>query len=112
MTICDRYEIAIVLFPFTDVAVQRGRPALVLSNRTFNEAHGHSILTMITTAVHSRWPTDHLIGERQAAGLKTASVIRWKVFTLQNVLISRRIGALAASDRRAVEAGLKRVLCS
>jgi len=110
MTICDRFDVVVVLFPFTDVAVQRGRPALMLSNRAFNTAHGHSILAMITTAAQSSWPTDHIIGALPAAGLRVASVVRFKVFTLSNALISRQIGTLAPADRQGLDAALDRIL--
>ncbi|MGH6816431.1 MAG: type II toxin-antitoxin system PemK/MazF family toxin [Hyphomicrobiaceae bacterium] len=110
MTICDRFDVVVVLFPFTDVVVQRGRPALVLSNQAFNNAHGHSILAMITTAAQSSWPTDRAIGTLSVAGLKTASVVRFKVFTLSNALISRQIGTLAPADRQGLDAVLSRIL--
>lgn len=64
---------------------------------------GASVLAMITTAARSRWPSDVAIADLAAAGLPRASFVRLKLFTLENVLLARRIGALAAPDRRRVE---------
>ena len=57
---------------------------------------------MITTAVHSRWDHDVTIGDLESAGLQRPCIIRWKIFTIPNQSILKRIGALGASDRVAV----------
>lgn len=106
MTTCDRFDVVVVPFPFIDSRRARPRPALVVSVRAFNAAHGASVLAMITTAARSQWPSDVAIGERAAAGLTAASVVRLKLFTLENELIARRIGALAAADRARVASAL------
>ena len=48
---------------------------------------------MITSS-HTDYPTDVEIGRWQGAGLDTASKVRFKLFTLDNGLIVRKIGAL------------------
>ncbi len=58
---------------------------------------------MITSAQHSRWPSDILIASGDASGLSHASLIRWKIFTLSNDIVIRKAGvlddrALAISD--------------
>jgi len=96
--LCDAGDVVVVPFPFVDVAADKRRPAVVLSRRAFNEAHQHSICTMITTAARSHWPSDIPIADIAAAGLPRACVVRWKVFTLPNAIILRRAGALAPDD--------------
>jgi mRNA interferase MazF len=49
-------DVAIVPFPFTDIALAKPRPALALSFRTANEESGNTIFAMITTAAQSHWP--------------------------------------------------------
>lgn len=105
MTICERFDVVVVPFPFIDSAEAKTRPALVLSARAFNIAHGASVLAMITTATHSRWPSDIAI-DHAAAGLRASSVVRLKLFTLDNGMIARRLGALAPADHSAVDAAL------
>lgn len=109
MTICERHDVVVVPFPFIDSSDTKTRPALVLSSRAFNAAHGASVLAMITTAARSRWPSDIAI-DHTAAGLRAASVVRLKLFTLDNGMIARRIGTLAPPDRTTVGAALTNCL--
>jgi mRNA interferase MazF len=95
----ERFDVVIVPFPFSDRQATRRRPALVVSDQGFNRTHGHVILAMITTARDRSWPSDTEITDRNAAGLKARPVVRLKLFTLDNDLLVKRIGALAEADR-------------
>ena len=99
-----------VPFPFVDSAETKHRPALVLSNEEFNRTHEHVVLAMITSAKHSSWSTDTLIGDIAGTGLKVPSVIRFKFFTLDARLIAGSLGCLGSSDWNAVRTKLKLVL--
>jgi mRNA interferase MazF len=96
--ICDGWDVITVPFPFTDRAAQKRRPALVSSRRVFNR-HGHTIMAMITS---SRLPNDVALARPEACGLSRPCAVRLKIFTLDNRLIPRRIGALAEEDRSRV----------
>lgn len=100
--ICDHWQVAAVPFPFMEKPAVKRRPALVISNRSFNAANDHTIMAMITTAKLDRWPNDYLIAKPGEAGLQTDCYVRWKVFTLPNSLIVRIIGELADEDREAL----------
>jgi mRNA interferase MazF len=106
----QRWDVVVALFPFTDVEVRKPRPVLVLSDRVFNETHGHFIAAMITTGADSRWPSDHPIADLAACGLRHASVVRWKLFTLPAIIATRRIGVLSSADRRAIRVAMDRHL--
>ncbi|NEU13947.1 type II toxin-antitoxin system PemK/MazF family toxin [Methylobacterium sp. BTF04] len=110
MTGFERFEVLTALFPFVDVPVRKPRPVLVMSTGAFNTLHGHVIVAMITTGAESQWPSDSVILDLAAAGLKHRSVIRWKVFTLPISAIGRRIGTLAHGDRLAFEAACRTTL--
>jgi mRNA interferase MazF len=101
MTICEPGDIAIVPFPFTDIAVAKPRPALALSTKSMNEASGHTVFAMITSATRSHWPQDVALADAADAGLRAASLLRAKLFTLDNRLISRKIGRISRRDRAA-----------
>lgn len=109
-TICEAGDIAIVPFPFTDIAVAKPRPALVLSAEKANGETGNTILAMITTAARSHWPTDVPLADAEASGLTAASLVRLKLFTIDNRLVARKIGALSARDRKAVRTMLRSVV--
>ena len=107
----EAFDVVVVPFPFTDRAATKRRPALVLSDRAaFNAGIGHAVLAMITSASHSDWPLDVPIADLHAAGLTSASVVRMKLFTLDERLILRKAGSLAAVDRKAVVAALRKLL--
>ncbi len=108
--ICDFGDVIVVPFPFVDVAAEKRRPSLVLSHRTFNTSHGHSICAMITTGARSKWPSDVAIEDLQLAGLNRPCVIRLKLFTLPNDTILRRAGHLGARNRDTVVAAARDVL--
>jgi mRNA interferase MazF len=103
-TVFDRFALVVVPFPFLGER-PRPRPAVVVSTRAFNEASGHSVLAMVTT--QAAWPTDHVIRELRPTGLPVASVIRLKLFTLDNRLIARRIGALSEIDAAGLDLALR-----
>ncbi len=103
--ICNRFNVVVVPFPFTDRPVTKKRPALVLSNADFNGSN-HSILAMITTKYYPPWPGDSKIQDYETAGLKAPCLVRFKLFTLDNRLILKKIGHLTPNDANQVDAQL------
>lgn len=107
----DAFDVVVVPFPFTDRATSKRRPALVLSDgEDFNRPVGQAVLAMITSAKNSDWPFDVEIQDLDAAGLPSASIVRLKLFTLDQQLILRKAGSLADPDRVEVREALRRVL--
>ena len=78
----------------------------MLSGQSFN-AHGHSVLAMITTKADPAWPGDTRVRDPHAAGLAATCLVRLKLFTVDNRLLVRRIGGLAAADAERVERELR-----
>jgi mRNA interferase MazF len=110
MVICEAGDVAIVPFPFTDMAVAKPRPALALSTQAANGETGNTIFAMITTAARSHWPTDVPLADVEGSGLTAVSLVRLKLFTLDNRLVARKIGTLSSRDRKAVREMLKGVV--
>lgn len=110
MEIYKPFEVVVVPFPFTDRTATKKRPALVLSSEAFNTNIRHSVMAMITTASHSAWPLDIAITDLNSAGLSAPSVIRMKLFTIDHVLILKRIGHLSAQDQGLVTSALQSLL--
>lgn len=103
-----QFEVVVVPFPFTDSNATKKRPALVLSNhREFSI--DKSILAMITTTGHGRWSLDTEISDLNAAGLKKPSMIRFKLFTLEDSLIIKSIGNLGSYDRTVIKARMEKL---
>jgi mRNA interferase MazF len=108
-----RFDVVVVPFPFTDRTADKRRPALILSDKMlFNKPSGHTVLAMITSQKNPDWPLDtKIIGNRQA-GLTAPSKVRMKLFTLDNRLIVKKIGALTDTDKKAVANALHRLLAT
>jgi mRNA interferase MazF len=107
--ICEPWDVVVVPFPFTDSPETKRRPALVLSRREFNRDAGHSLLAQITTARQSAWPAD-VTFDHGKAGLREPSIVRMKLFTLDNRLILKKVGSLVGSDRAEVTNSLARLM--
>ncbi len=105
-----QFEVVVVPFPFTDKTATKKRPALILSDASnFNKSAKKSVMAMITTTTHSPWALDVTISDLASAGLKKPSIVRMKFFTLDDVLVIKKIGKLAPLDRAAVEKSLRQL---
>ena len=100
------FEVVVIPFPFTDSAATKRRPALVISAKTFNQATGHVVLAMITTAQHSSWAGDVPLKNWKQTGLPKPSMVRLKLFTLDQRFIVRQLGHLGSRDKQQVRASL------
>ena len=105
------YDVVVVPFPFSDRATTKRRPALVLSDESaFNAVVGQSVLAMITSASNSDWPMDVEINGLDSAGLTSPSVVRMKLFTLDDQLIIRKAGELGEADKANVKRAVSELL--
>ncbi|GAO34693.1 hypothetical protein SCT_0072 [Sulfuricella sp. T08] len=106
-----KYDVVTVPFPFTDSAMQKRRPALVLSDHaTFNAKIGHSVMAMITSEKNAPWPLDVRIADLSQAGLPAPSVVRMKLFTLDHRFVVAKVGVLSNADRLLVNDKLDTLL--
>ena len=104
------YDVLVVPFPFTDSAAVKRRPALVLSAEQFQDRAGHLVLAMITSRENRGWPLDVELADLKSAGLPHASVVRMKLFPLDDRFVLSNAGLLAEPDRRAVQRSLRLLL--
>lgn len=103
----EPFDVVVVPFPFTDSSRAKRRPALVLSNESdFGLIIEHSVLAMITSQKNEPWPLDVKITKKKQSGLRAPSVVRMKLFTLDNRFILRKIGCLTKSDQIQVKRSL------
>ena len=106
-----QFDVVVVPFPYTDRTTSKRRPALVLSDHSnFNGRIGQCVMAMITSTQHSAWPLDVDISDLDQAGLPAPSMIRMKLFTLDQRLIVRHCGTLADGDQLAVQAALEKLI--
>ncbi|MGB5593989.1 MAG: type II toxin-antitoxin system PemK/MazF family toxin [Crocosphaera sp.] len=109
MVTYKQFDVVVVPFPFTDKTTSKKRPALVISDVAFNLSLKKSVMIMITTSGHSPWMFDVPIVDLAASGLKSPSLMRMKLFTLDDALILKKIGTLTQSDQEMVKNSLKQL---
>jgi len=106
------WDVVLVPFPYTERNYTKVRPALVVSTDTLSIKTGKYFLTMITSATHARIYGDVLISDIKLAGLPAESIVRpSKIATFEETSFVRRVGTLAVTNRKAVSAQLRELLC-
>ena len=107
-------EVALVRFPFTDLASAKKRPALVLARTTRSPRNRLATVAMITSQVEAlKLDGDVLLADWKAAGLLHPSLLRLaKVATIDEQLIDKIIGRLSTRDLEAAREAFHRVFAT
>jgi mRNA interferase MazF len=104
-------DVVLVSFPFTDQAGIKKRPAVVISSRAYNASRPDVVIMAITSQV--RIPLTYgeaMVDHWQDAGLLKASVFKPVFATVEQTMVLRGLGQLAAQDIRTLRAVLDRVI--
>ncbi|HEX7410485.1 MAG TPA: type II toxin-antitoxin system PemK/MazF family toxin [Candidatus Binatia bacterium] len=110
MIACDRGDVVLVGFVFSDESGRKVRPALVITLSAYHRARREVILAAITSNVRRRLVADHLLADWKAAGLLFPSLVTGIVRTVKQTMIERKLGSLTKADMHAVERELRRAL--
>lgn len=110
MIACDRGDVVLVAFVFSDESGRKVRPALVISSSAYHRARREVIVAAITSNVRRRLFADHLLTDWKAAGLLFPSLVTAIVRTVKRTMIDRKLGSLTTADLQAVERELRRAL--
>ena len=94
----DFGDVVLVPFPFTSQAVSKKRPAVVVSNRSYNDSRPDIVVMAVTSQVRPG-AGDVGVARWQAAGLLKPSVIKLVVATLERSLVIRKLGSLDLADQ-------------
>lgn len=113
LPVLKRGDIVLAAFPYTDLFIQKRRPALVLNENT---DQGDVILAFISSQIPTNPPAASLLLEVSdpeflQTGLKVNSMIRLdKLATIERHLITRRLGQLPDGRRQELEQALIQAL--
>lgn len=111
MTAFRRGDVVLVRFPFTSAAASKQRPAVVMSSDQYNRESLDVMIASITSQLGALpHPGDYLITDWKGAGLLKPSLAQTKLATVEQGMVTRRLGKLRADDFRAVEAGIRTAL--
>jgi mRNA interferase MazF len=108
--IYNSWDVVLVPFPFTDRNISKKRPALIINLPEYQISSSHVVLLMITSAKNSDWENDIIIEDLQSTGLPNDSVIRFKVFSLDEKFVLKKLGILTDIDRQKIKQGLNNFL--
>ena len=104
-------DVVLVPFPFTSQAASKQRPAVIVSSRAYNIERPDLIMMAITSQLR---PTPALgevwLRHWQAAGLIKASAVKPVIATLEQGLVIRGLGALAAEDQDALRQAIGQII--
>ena len=105
------FDVLLVDFPFSDLAIAKKRPALVLSHIPATKHYGLIILAMISSNIEAKSITgDILIKHWQEAGLLYPSRLRIaKLVTADSTLVLKKLGQLEKADRTTVQKAFRKV---
>jgi mRNA interferase MazF len=96
---CSRNDIVLLPIPFTDLKSRKVRPAIVI---------GRNGADLFLVPISSVLPnTDFQVKEWRAAGLNVPSGVKARVSTVEERLVVKIIGTLAAVDRKTLDERLR-----
>ena len=110
MTGCDRGDVVLVNFVFSDESGAKLRPVLVISSADYNRSRLELVVVAITSNVRHRLFGDHRVADWREAGLFFPSLVTGIFRTVRREMVQRRLGSLTRPDLRAVENNLRKSL--
>ena len=96
---CSRNDVVLLPIPFTDLTSRKVRPAVVIGK------NGADLFLVPISSVLAN--TDFPLTEWRAAGLNVPSGIKAQLATVEEKLVVKIIGRLAAGDLQTLDARLR-----
>jgi mRNA interferase MazF len=104
-------DIVLVPFPFTNQSTSKQRPAVVVSNAAYNQAKPDVVLMAVTSQLRATAALGEVwLGQWQQAGLLKPSAVKPVFTTLEQRLVVRRLGMLAAVDQIALRQAINEIV--
>jgi mRNA interferase MazF len=100
-------DVVLVPFPFRDRLAESARPAVVVSDTSYNRQGDVAVTAVTPHAV--RFATDASLVDWASAGLKTPSTVRMLLATVAHSRILLHVGQLTTRDWTEVQARLRLV---
>ncbi len=109
MTSISKYDIVVVKFPFASSLKYKARPAVVVSNNTFNNKNTREtlIILAISSQLISKTYIEPTIKEWEFAGLLKESILKSAIATIESSSVIAKLGVLHEKDISSLEKLLK-----
>jgi len=87
-------DIVLIPIPFTDLASQKKRPAIIISSDTYNESNEDIVVVALTSNIEPREFSVMLTGnDLEDGALKVTSMVRVdKIYTLNKSIVIKTFG--------------------
>ncbi len=110
MIACNRGNVVLVGFVFSDESGRKLRPAVVISSAAYNRVREEVVVSAITSNVRRRLFGDPLIDNSRRAGLLFPSLMTGVLRTIKRTMIARKLGAIPKLNLEAIDRHLRRTL--
>jgi mRNA interferase MazF len=100
--ICEKWDIVLVPFPFTNLQSIKKRPALIISPNRYNSGPDAVILFITSNIKSFGRPGDYIIQNWQESGLPKPSMARMKFATIERSIIIKKLGRITPIDQEAI----------
>jgi mRNA interferase MazF len=111
MTAYSFGDVVLVPFPFTDQTGNKKRPAVVVSSAAYHRERADLILMAVTSQARAFAGIGELpIQEWEKSGLLKPSILKPILFTVERLLVLRRLGHFGEADRRSLRQTLTAIL--
>ena len=110
MTSCSRGDVVLVKFVFADEQGAKQRPSLIVSIDRYHQGRREMILAAITSNVGRLLVGDYKIKCWRESGLLYPSIVTGIVRTINQDMITGKLGELPAPELHSVEDKLREIL--
>lgn len=107
----SRGDVVLVPFPFTDLSGRKKRPGVIISADSHIRAQNDLIVAQISSQVSNPLPSDEYeIVDWPGVGLLFPSVVRSKLFTLEDSIVLKPLGHMPIAEMLQIDQRLRIVL--
>jgi mRNA interferase MazF len=111
MTTYNFGDVVLVGFPFTNLQTTKKRPAVIISNASYQQNRPDVILMAITSQIRQPLQTgEALLQNWQAAGLAIPSVLKPLIATIEQGRIVKTMGQLSQDDQNSLKKVIQTIL--
>jgi mRNA interferase MazF len=111
MTAYSFGDVVLVPFPFTDQTGNKKRPAVVVSSAAYHRERADLILMAVTSQARAFASIGEFpVLEWKASGLLKPSSLKPILFTVERLLVLKKLGQFGEADRRSLRQSLTTIL--
>ncbi len=105
---CNRGDVILVPFPFSDQSAAKKRPAIIISSDAYNGISQDTVIMAVTGQIRGHIGVgEFLIEDWQGAGLARPSAVKSAISTIEQRLVMKTLGKLSSKDLSALAKALK-----